>query len=796
MTARTAQDARCAHCNTRFTPTEREPDYCCAGCRVVHDWIGAQGLDRFYDLKGQRVTEAVGNRVFEPADWSWAADLQRQEEASDKVPEASLHLQGMSCVACAWLIEQRFHAQPGAGRLEVFPERGLLHLEWQPGVFSLPAFLADILRFGYQASLPDQPIARRSELSARLGICGGLAMNTMVFTLPHYLGLNPSSDLGTLCNVISLGLACLSVLIGGGYFFKRAWAALRQGILHIDQPISLGLLVATASTLAGWFLANDALFYVDFLAVFTFLMLLGRWVQERALASAQRRLVRTHLLPREASSLTAGAEFSVKPGEIVPVEALLCVSPASFSLEWISGEPDPVPAEPGQIVRAGSRLISNTPRQCQARESYADSIIAGLLKRRTSPQDPLLQNVLRVYLAAVFAVAIAGTCYWLLLGQPITAVQVAVSILVVSCPCALGVSVPFLNTRLSQRLESDGVFLREVSLWSRLSGVQQILFDKTGTLTLPVPRLKNPERLLALAPDAKAALHRLVATNRHPVARALHEALASPASLSGPVEEETGCGVLFTSEADGAVWSLGKPGWKSPSAPHRTALARNGQPLAEFDFEEALRPDAQQDVARLLRRVSRIGILSGDRQQNVHAIAQAVGIPAELAFGDLSPEGKATWLRANGASSTLFIGDGLNDSPALGLARCSAVAATGSALPVEANADFLFLGKGLAVLDRLFEAAAERRRVLGIVFGFAVLYNLGAVAVCWTGHMSPLLAAVLMPSSSLVTLALVAGSRGPRGRNEMTPPSARDGRRQPAPEPVVSEERLLPGKPS
>lgn len=786
MTARTALDARCIHCSTHFTPTEREPDFCCAGCRVVHDWISAQGLGRFYDLKGQRVTEAVGNRVFEPADWSWAIDLQRQVEASDKPPEVSLHLQGMSCVACAWLIEQRFQAHRGACRLEVFPERGLLHVSWQSGAFSLPEFLADILRFGYQASLPDQPIARRSELSARLGVCGGLAMNTMVFTLPHYLGLNPASDLGTLCNVISLGLACLSVLIGGGYFFKRAWAALRQGILHIDQPISLGILVATASTLAGWFSGNDALFYVDFLAIFTFLMLFGRWVQERALASAQRRLSQSQLLPREASAIAAGAEFEVRPGEIVPVEAMLTGSPAAFSLEWISGEPDPVPAEPGQILRAGSRLISNTPRRCQARESFADSIIAGLLKRRPAPQDPLLQRVLRVYLAIVFAVAVAGTLFWILRGQPITAVQVAVSILVVSCPCALGVSVPFLNTRLSQRLESDGVFLREVSLWSRLAGVRQILFDKTGTLTLPVPRLKNPEQLSTLAPDAIAALHRLVATNRHPVARALHEALPSQGPLTGPVQEETGLGVFFTSDADAAVWSLGKSGWKSPPGPHRTAFARNGVALAEFDFEEALRPDAQRDVQRLMRRVSRIGILSGDRQETVRTIAVAAGIPADLAFGDLSPEGKAEWLRKNGASSSLFIGDGLNDSPALGVARCSAVAATGSALPVEANADFLFFGKGLAVLDRLFEAAAERRRVLGVVFAFAVLYNIGAVAVCWAGHMSPLLAAILMPSSSLVTLALVAGIRKTPPGNEAKPPSASDPIPQSGPMPTAA----------
>lgn len=795
MIARKAGEARCLHCGTRFAPSEREPDYCCAGCRVVHDWINAQGLDRFYDLKGQRVTEAVGNRVFEPADWAWAEELQRQAESGPQPPEASLYLQGMSCVACAWLIEQRFNDQPGSGRVEIFPERGLLHLTWEPGGFSLPDFLADIHRFGYHAALPGEPIARKSELSARLGLCGGLALNTMGFTLPRYLGLDPVSDLGVLCNVIALATAALCVLIGGGYFFRRAWLALRQRILHIDQPISLGILVAAASTLAGWITGIESLFYVDFLAIFTFLMLLGRWIQERALASAQRRLHRNQNLPSGALSIQAGQAFTVQPGQIVPVESLLLDAPASFSLEWITGETDPLPAQPGQLVRAGSRLISSKPLACQARESFSEGVLSRLLARRASPEDPLLQRVLKIYLLAVFGVALAGAAFWLLRGQPVTAVQVAVSILVVSCPCALGVSVPFLNTKISQCLANDGVFLREASLWSRLPGVRQILFDKTGTLTLPVPCLKNPEILSPLPEEARRALLRLVATNRHPVARALHEALSVAESSSrrtgtggletgereperprenrppagsssvtpSPFDEEPGLGVSFREEKGGPVWSLGKPGWKSsPSAPHRTVFSRDGLAVAGFDFEEALRPDAREEVDRLRRRVSMIGILSGDRQENVDAIADAAGIPRSAAHGGMSPEDKAQWLRQNDAAQTLFIGDGLNDSPALGVARCSAVAAGGTALPVEANADFLFLGRGLSVLDRLFEAAEERRHGLAVVFGFAVVYNVVAVGVCWAGHMSPLLAAVVMPASSLVTLALAAGGRGGR----------------------------------
>jgi len=759
MNSATAARTDCCHCGTRFFPSDHERDYCCAGCRVVHEWITGQGLGRFYELKGNRVTEAVGNRVFEPVDWSWADDLQAEVESREDTPETSLQVRGLSCVACAWLIEQRFQDRPGAGRIEVFPERGLTLLTWQAGVFSLREFLADIHRFGYEASLPTEPVERRDKLAVRLGLCGGLAMNTMAFTLPRYLGLDPASDLGVLCNVIALTSASLCLLVGGGYFFQRAWLALRERMLHIDLPISLGLLIAAGSTFAGWFTRIESLFYVDFLATFTFLMLLGRWLQERALAAAQRRLQRDQNLPGNPASIQAGDPFTLRPGEIAPVEALLEDDSASFSREWITGEPDPVPLQSGQVASAGSRLISGEPRTFRARESFAGSTLDQLLQRRPTPRDPLLQRVLALYLVAVFVLAVGGAVFWLLRNDGVTALQVAVSILVVSCPCALGVAVPLLNARAAQRLEGEGIFLRESSLWSRLPGVRQIVFDKTGTLTLPVPALRNPEVLESLTPQTRRALRHLVATNRHPVARAVHEALpAADEPLQARIREEPGNGVCFRDDESGSVWSLGRPGWRSPRGDHQAVLARDGLELAGFDFQEALRPDATTEVSRLRNGGAHLAILSGDRPERVTAVAASVGIASHRSRGGCTPDDKADWLIANDAPHTLFVGDGFNDAQALGAARCSAVAAAGAALPVEANADFLFLGRGLSAIRRLFDLAAERRRTLILVFFFAVLYNIVAVIICWQGRMSPLLAAILMPASSLVTLAIA--SRG------------------------------------
>jgi Cu2+-exporting ATPase len=313
-------------------------------------------------------------------------------------------------------------------------------------------------------------------------------------------------------------------------------------------------------------------------------------------------------------------------------------------------------------------------------------------------------------------------------------------------------------------LRRHGVFVREADLWPRLARIRKLIFDKTGTLTLETPVLRNPAALDGLAPAARAALLALVRDNPHPVSQSLLENLLARADadglepLPGKLVEEAGFGVRL--ETGPSAWSLGRPGWRGGLIPairsegHDTEFACDGVVLARFSFEDAVRADAVKEVAALQERHFEVFILSGDRPAKVEAMARALGLPSERAVAGVTPEQKAAWVQVLDRRDTLMLGDGANDSLAFdtAFARGTPVIHRGV---LEGKADFYYLGQGIGGLRRLFEVNAARRRTQIWLLVFSIAYNAVAVGLAVTGHMNPLLAAILMPVSSLLSLAIV-----------------------------------------
>ncbi len=795
----------CDHCGTTFTPLRPSDRFCCAGCEFVAKLIKSENLDRFYDLRDTNLAP-VKTLVFEPRDFTWlarSAEAAESRRASPAAPaELTLDVQGLSCVGCVWLVEKLFARHPGALGAGVDPTLGRAVLRWTPGACDLPGFARELQRFGYV--LGPVGVGKTSEasgLTVRLGLCAAFAMNNMLFTLPVYLGMGDDFALANLFQLIVIGCATLSLAVGGGYFMARAWQGLAARSLHLDLPIAIGLLAAYLGSLAGWLFGQKSLLYFDFVSVFTFLMLLGRWTQIKAVERNRHRLLDLNPRPEavralpagmpldeaDASSavetpvaeIVAGQFFWLPPGRVLPVLGELAAPAASFSLAWINGESDTRRFERRGRVPAGAQLIGNEPVPFRALETWQNSLLA----RLTADSAPrtrlpvLVEQVLRVYLPAVLVVAfLGGLSWWIIGGDPVKAAQVFISVLVVSCPCATGVALPLCDELAVARLRRLGVFLRVPDFWGRLRRVRSVVFDKTGTLTLEAPALLNPESLDGLSPEASKALVRLVETNLHPVGRALRAAALSrfsaevvKESLSGhaPVLRETiARGVCFENEV--AVWSLGRVGW-SPlenqavvSAPSVVVLAspsadcelrRNGELVASFRLAEAIRADAPAEIAALRASGLEVAILSGDQPAKVARMADQLGLPRDRAIGGLSPDGKADWLREAGASRILFVGDGANDSLAFDAACCRGTPVADQGL-LEGKSDFYFLGRGLRGVRAVFETAALRQRAVGVVFGTALAYNLTVVSLSLAGHMSPLIAAIVMPLSSLVTVGL------------------------------------------
>ncbi len=778
----------CEHCGTPFLPETETEAFCCAGCAFVHDLIGREGLGQFYDLKGDDRLLPAGASVLTPGDSAWAVDQQTTAEAAARngLAETKLDLHGVSCVGCVWLIEALFQREPGSARIAVDSNRGEVVLSWIPGEFLLSNFVEKVGHFGYRLA----PATGRNDGTGasglRLGLAGGLAMNAMAFTFPRYFGMEKTFELAGVFELVAAASATLSLLACGSYFIGRAWSALRLRRLHLDVPIALGIVAAWVGSLVGWLGGTEGLLYFDFVAMFIFLMLLGRRLQEVSVAKNRSRLLRADPLlqsvtvvhadaekPVPVDDLACGMELVVPPSGVVPVNADLLGEPASLSLEWINGEADPRLWEAGSAIPAGAVNLGRQPIRLRARENWTESLLARLSRHAgDAPDDPAarwLNRLLRGYLAAVLGLAVVGgAAWWAHSGKWTSGLQVMISVLVVSCPCALGVAIPLAHELSVVRLRRSGLFVRRPDVWGRLRHVKRLVFDKTGTLTLEMPKLENVSTLRALPPAAKLALGRLVQESRHPLAASLRQALvALGGAVSFPhdesVREIPGAGVVFT-DAAGAVWSLGRPDWHPPGAVKidtcpedgDTLLRCDGISVAPFRFFEAARPDAHEEITRLRGLGFDIDILSGDRPEKVAALAASVGLPMSRALSRLSPEDKAQWV-ATHAPDSLFIGDGANDSLAFDAALVRGTPAVGRGLLAE-KADFYFLSRGLHPVRELFETARCRRRAVLQAFAFAFTYNVAVVAAALAGHMSPLLAAVLMPLSSLVTLVIVTSN--------------------------------------
>ena len=279
-------DRKCRHCGAPL-PTDGSGDgFCCNGCRYVYELIRQEGLDHYYALR-DRPVPPVGMEAFEDRDY---ADLEAAWLSADTseggIASMDMRLRGISCVGCVWLVEKLFSRYPGALRIDIDPQRGTVRILADRTAFPLVPFVSELQRFGYSLIPIDDSLAEGSKpdgdgrLGRRIGVCSFLAMNTMMAVLPSYFGMSPDDPLAPTLRLLAAVLASFSAAYGGGYFFLRAWNALKAGTLHMDLPIALGLIVAWVGSMFGWAVGRPDLFYFDFVAVFTVLMLVGRWFQE------------------------------------------------------------------------------------------------------------------------------------------------------------------------------------------------------------------------------------------------------------------------------------------------------------------------------------------------------------------------------------------------------------------------------------------------------------------------------------------------------------------------------------
>ena len=768
---------RCLHCGTPVADPARGA-FCCAGCEAVHGLLVEQGLTRYYALaRGAVLPVPSVDRLRSHA---WLEPLLSAAEATD-APLCALELdvQGIHCAACVWLINELFRRSRGGAGLTVNPALGKVSLRWRRGELDVERFVSEVERFGY-AFGPGRKTAPRPsrDLVVRLGVCAAATMNVMLFSFSFYFGLSPG-EAGTfsLFTWASLVLATVVVLVGGWPFFQAAVRGLSRGLLHLDVPIALGIALVYALSVVQTLQHRGDHAYLDTLCTFISLMVLGRWLQQRVLDRNRRFLLEDDgadalvVRRREGSTvavvpaprIAAGDCLLAAPGDLLVVDATLG-QPGRFSLDWITGEPEPRWFAAGETVPAGAFNAGRTAVEARATQSFQQSILPVLLSARPGGQSRapgmrFFDLLARGYVLTVLALAALGAALWAQAGMH-RALDVAVALLVVTCPCALGIAIPLAHELVHAGLRRRGVLVRADDLLERLTRIRTVLFDKTGTLTLGRLELLEPGHPGQLSPETRDLAYRMTAGSNHPVSRCLARALAGAgARMSGvaAVEEIPGSGVELVE--DGRRIRLGAPGWAVAGAanePGVSVLSVDGVPLARFVTREAVRPGAQRVLERLGQEGFGLWLLSGDARPRVAEFGRALGLSPERVLGELSPADKAAVVARVDRRDTLFIGDGVNDSLAFAAAYAAGTPAVDRPV-IPGKSDVFFLGESLDGLHELLRAAQSLRSVVRRILAMAFAYNALAVTVAMLGLATPLGAAVAMPASSLAILLATTG---------------------------------------
>jgi Cu2+-exporting ATPase len=773
----------CRHCGSRLAAGQ-EDAFCCPGCKAAYALIEDSGLGAFYE----RMQYQAGGRPLKPESLAPRRDL-AFNVARGEGDECSLHLMvdGLHCAACVWLIETLLSRQPDmlAARVNYGTRR--LRLAWRGAPERAEPLVALIESLGFRlvpfdpAKLQEGADAAGKELLRCLAVAGFAAGNVMLLSVSVWAG--HASGMGAhtrdLLHWLSALIAMPAILYAGRPFFRSGWRALSHGRTNMDVPISIGVLLAGAMSLSET-VRHGPYAYFDSAITLLFFLLIGRLLDHRA--RGKTREAAAHLLSLSAtgvtrllsdgqaelvppSALAAGDLLLVAAGEKIAADGAVTQGHSDVDTSLVTGESLPQAARPGSQLFAGMVNLS-APLTLRVEAVGERTLLAEIVRLMEAAESGraryrrLADRLSRLYAPVVHGAALLTFLYWFGLGGAGWQVALlrSVAVLIITCPCALGLAIPAVQVVASGRLLKRGVLLRSATALERLAEIDLVVFDKTGTLTLGEPHLQNAEQIEPAALHLAAGMAR---ASRHPLARAL--AAACPvAPLLSDVEEVPGCGLRA------GQFRLGSRAWLGIADDNRVGaelwLERPGRPAQRFAFAEELRPHATEIVTWLKAHRLPATLLSGDRPGTVESLARRIGIGNWQ--GGLDPAAKVARLTAlkRAGHRVLMVGDGLNDAPALAAADVSLSPSTAADIAQNA-ADVVFQGRSLAPAADLLATAWRSRAVVRQNLAFAVLYNLAAMPLAVCGLVTPAIAAALMSSSSI--LVVLNALRLRRGRAEI-----------------------------
>jgi len=819
--------AECFHCGSRvprgapwsITMGDTRQPLCCPGCEAVAHAIVDGGLESYYRFRTELPERPDERESVRAETWSVFDDpgLQRQfvhpEADSDRV-HATLAVDGITCAACAWLIEHRLNALAGVDSSAVNLTHHRVRVSWDPETVKLSRILAEMAAIGYQAQPyePDEAQARlqhEERMNVRRLIIAAVGMaQVMMFSIPIYVA-GPEGigeDFHALFHWLSFALTTPVVFFSAMPFFRNAVRDLRTRVLGMDVPVSLA--IGFAYTASGYaVITGKGEIYFDSAAMFTFFLLFGRYVESRArrrsghsgnamagaLPLSAIRLTEEgeeRILP--ASELAAGDRVLVKPGHGVPADGVIEDGESSLDESMLTGEYLPVTRRLGETVTGGSQNIES-PLVVRVTHAGRDARVAGIVDltdRAFASRPRLAQMAARMahlFVLRLLLVTVVVTIVWWFI-DPARMPWIMLSVLVVTCPCALALATPTALTAGHGQLRRRGVLVTRADAIESLSQLDRVILDKTGTLTSGRMTLVETRPLGGLDEErARTLAAALEARSEHPIARAFHPYRLATVRAS-EVASRTGQGLEGVLE--GRRWRLGKPDFaasehalEAPGDGQWLLLSEEGEPRAWFALQDRVREDAADTVAALKALGLEVELLSGDTPGAAGDLARRLDIATWR--GGASPEDKLARIRECQAAGekVAMVGDGINDIPVLAGADV-AIAMNGATDLARTSADAILLSPRLSRIVEAVEISRATRRVMRQNMIWSVCYNFTAMPIAAMGFVPPWLAAMGMSASSLVVVGNAL--RLNRFRSRAMPAAA------PLPKPSPEPSRVTP----
>ncbi|MCP2216693.1 heavy metal translocating P-type ATPase [Bradyrhizobium elkanii] len=694
-----------------------------------------------------------------------------------------LAVEGINCAGCMAKIERNLSAIPDVTSARVNLTDSRLALEWKAGALEPALFVSRLAELGYKAYPFERDDAetleaRRAQgLLRRLGVAAFAAMNVMMLSVPVWSG-NVSDMLPEQRDFFHW-LSALIVLPAAAYsaqpFFSSALSALRARGVNMDVPISIGIILALATSVIETVNHAEHAYFDAAMMLIAFL-LAGRYLDQnmrrrtRAFASnlaalkaetATKFISPTEIRTVPAAAIRPGDIVLLRPGERCSVDGNVIEGRSEVDQSLITGETLPAMVSPGSAVFAGTLIRSGTLRVRASAASGGTLLdeISRLLDHALQARSRYLrlaERASRLYAPVVHATALLTMLGWLAYGASFhDSIVTAIAVLIITCPCALGLAIPAVQTVASGALFSSGVLLNAGDAIERIAEIDRVIFDKTGTVTLPELDVAN----LADIPDHVVKLAgRLALSSRHPVAAAVARK-AGAASPLPDIEEEPGQGVHGFHE--GRPIRLGRPSFCGADDLANEILCRDpeasvvafshGESRYAFAVRQRLRPDAAEVIAALTRMGIVVEIVSGDREPAVRHAARMLGVHEWRA--EVSPVDKIDRIEelVRQGCKVLMVGDGLNDAPALAAAHASMSPVTATHMS-QAVADSVFLGERLMPVMVAVKVSRKALRLMRQNLWLAVVYNVLAVPIAIAGLVTPLIAAAAMSGSSVIVM--------------------------------------------